>query len=76
MRLKTTVRYSESIETILPSGLKKWVGYELVEEHDADADREEIKIDVEATVKRWHKESNPSSYFQQEEIPVIQSKDR
>lgn len=76
MRLKTTVRHSHSVKTINALGLEEWKSWELIEEHDAEADREEIKKDIEATVQRWHKEAAPSAYFQSTELPVIQEKDR
>ena len=77
MKLKTTVRYSESIETVTPHGLKKWRSIDLIEEHDAEADREEIYRDIKEQVKDWHKEANPSTYFNPENtLPSIDIKER
>lgn len=83
MKLKTTVRYSKSVERINYQGLKEWVGYELIEEHDAEADRDEIRKDIYKKVEEWHSgitnsgTFHPQPQFREPDVlPVIQSKDR
>lgn len=83
MRLKTTVRYSKSVERINGYGLKEWISHELTEEHDSDADRDEIHKDIVLKVEEWHSGiANPGVFYPQpqyperETLPVIQSKDR
>lgn len=83
MKLKTTVRYSKSVERVNYKGLKEWIGYELVEEHDGDADRDEIRKDIYKKVEEWHSGIsnagmfNPQTQFREPEtLPVIQTNDR
>lgn len=83
MRLKTTVRYSKSVERVNYQGLKEWIGYELVEEHDGEADRDEIRKDIYKKVEEWHSGiANPgvfqpqSQFREPEQLPIIQEKER
>jgi hypothetical protein len=82
MKLKTTVRYSKSVETVNANGLHEWVGIDLIEEHDGETDRDEIHKDIVNKVKEWHRDvvakevfgNMPPAYS--ETLPVIQEKDR
>ncbi len=65
MKLKT-ITYSESRETVDARGLKQWkkIGVEMELE---DNDNEEFVFScAKGRVEQWHKESNPSTYFQPE----------
>ena len=79
MKLKT-LSYSESRETVNAAGLKQWVKIgvemEIEDGEDYPANRINIFQAAKDQVQQWHKESNPSSYFQSTELPVIQEKDR
>lgn len=75
MKIKT-ISYSQSRESVNAAGLKEWVKIGAECEIEQGESSENAFLSLKEHVQRWHKESNPSSYFQQEEIPVIQSKDR
>lgn len=76
MKVKT-ITYSQSKESANSIGLKSWVkiGVEVdIEEGDSPDDA--LKAAKEQ-VEKWHKESNPTQYFEQpEQLPIIQEKER
>lgn len=76
MRL-LTISYSESKETVNSYGLKEWkkIGVEMeVEEND---NYQDAFLNARNHVQQWHKESNPTQYFEQsEQLPIIQEKER
>lgn len=71
-----TITYSESKETVDSYGLKQWkkIGVE-VEVEDSE-DWEHAFSNAKTIVKEWHQKESPSTYFNHEQLPTIDIKER
>ena len=75
MQIKT-IAYSESREAVSEIGLKTWFKYGIEIELNEGENGDIVADIAKSFVKKWHKEVNPSSYFQSTELPVIQNNER